>query len=48
MSGHLHLIARTESDFTLSEIMRDFKKFTSKAVIKEIEDESESRRDWMT
>jgi REP element-mobilizing transposase RayT len=47
MPSHLHLISRTESDFTLSDILRDFKKFTSKAIIKEIIDESESRRDWM-
>ncbi len=47
MPSHLHLIARSESNFSLSEILRDFKKFTSKAIIKEIMSESESRRDWM-
>jgi REP element-mobilizing transposase RayT len=47
MSSHLHLIARTESDYSLSDILRDFKKFTSKALIKEILNETESRRDWM-
>jgi REP element-mobilizing transposase RayT len=47
MSNHLHLIARAEGKFTLSEILRDFKKFTSKAIIKEIMEEPESRRRWM-
>lgn len=47
MPSHLHLIARAEGEFSLSEILRDLKKFTSKEIIKQIENESESRRDWM-
>lgn len=47
MPSHLHLIARAESNYTLSDILRDFKKFTSKAIIKQILNEPESRRDWM-
>jgi putative transposase len=47
MPSHLHMIARAEGNFTLSEILRDFKKFTSKAIIRQILDESESRREWM-
>jgi REP element-mobilizing transposase RayT len=47
MSSHLHLIARAEDNFNLSDILRDFKKFTSKAIIKQILDEPESRREWM-
>jgi REP element-mobilizing transposase RayT len=47
MSNHLHLIARAEGKFTLSEILRDFKKFTSKALIRHILEEPESRRDWI-
>ena len=47
MSSHIHLIARAEGNLTLSEILRDFKKFTSKAIIKQILSEPESRRDWM-
>ena len=47
MPSHLHLIVRAESGYSLSDILRDFKKFTSKAIIKEIMEESESRRDWM-
>lgn len=47
MPSHLHLIARADGELTLSEIFRDFKKFTSKAIIKQIISEPESRRDWM-
>jgi REP element-mobilizing transposase RayT len=47
MSSHLHLIARAESNYTLSDILRDFKKYTSKAILKQILNEPESRRDWM-
>ena len=46
MPSHLHLLARSEGMFTLSDILRDFKKFTSKALIKQILSEPESRRDW--
>ena len=47
MSNHLHLIVSAkESD--LSDILRDFKKFTSKQIIKAIQDnEHESRKEWM-
>jgi REP element-mobilizing transposase RayT len=47
MSNHIHLIARAEGSNTLSEILRDFKKYSSKAIIKQIVSEPESRRDWM-
>jgi REP element-mobilizing transposase RayT len=47
MPSHIHLIARAEGKNTLSDILRDFKKFTSKAIIRQIIEESESRRDWM-
>ena len=47
MPSHLHLIARTEGKLTLSEILRDFKKYTSKALIDQILEEPESRRNWM-
>ena len=47
MSSHLHLIARADSNHLLSDIIRDFKKFTSKSVIAQIQTEPESRRDWM-
>ncbi len=47
MPSHLHMICRADGDFTLSEILRDFKKFTAKAIINQIENEPESRREWM-
>ncbi|OIP02871.1 MAG: transposase [Bacteroidetes bacterium CG2_30_32_10] len=47
MPSHIHMIARAEGEFTLSEIIRDFKKYTAKAIIKQIQEEPESRREWM-
>jgi putative transposase len=47
MPSHLHLIAKAEGKYSLSDILRDLKKFTSKALVKQIEEESESRREWM-
>lgn len=47
MSNHLHLLASARND-NLSDILRDFKKFTSKRIIHSIRDnERESRKDWM-
>ena len=47
MSNHLHLIVSAQNA-DLSDILRDFKKFTSKQVVKAIEqNERESRREWM-
>jgi REP element-mobilizing transposase RayT len=47
MSNHLHLIIRADNDNKLSDILRDFKKFTSKKIIRLIQEEPESRREWM-
>ncbi len=47
MSNHVHLIANCESNQNLSDILRDFKKFSSKQIIDSIKSEPESRRDWM-
>jgi putative transposase len=47
MSNHLYLIASAQNH-DLSAILRDFKKFTSKKIIKTIEEsKTEGRRDWM-
>jgi REP element-mobilizing transposase RayT len=46
MPSHLHMIVSTRQE-KLSDIMRDFKKFTSKELIKTIERIHESRRGWM-
>src|SRR5947207_1352840 len=49
MSNHIHLIASSRSETnTLSDILRDFKKFTSNKILKSISNEpGESRRNWM-
>ena len=46
MSNHVHMIAKAEGNYSLPDILRDFKKFTSKAIFKAIsENYSESRRE---
>jgi REP element-mobilizing transposase RayT len=47
MSNHLHLIGCASEGGNLSDILRDFKKFTSKALIDAIKETPESRREWM-
>jgi putative transposase len=47
MSSHLHMIVAGKDNCHLSDILRDFKKYTSKAIIKQILEEPESRKDWM-
>ncbi|PIQ48535.1 MAG: transposase [Cytophagales bacterium CG12_big_fil_rev_8_21_14_0_65_40_12] len=47
MSSHIHLIVSTEDGIPLSSVIRDFKTFTSKALLKSISDINESRREWM-
>jgi putative transposase len=47
MSNHVHLIIGT-SDMKLQDIMRDLKKYTSKAIIDAIKaNPQESRKEWM-
>jgi len=44
MTNHVHLIAKAEGEDSLSDILRDFKKYTSKTIFKAITDnDSESR-----
>lgn len=47
MSNHVHMIVRAKEGYQLSDILRDFKKFTSKGIIKSIQQEGESRKEWM-
>lgn len=47
MSNHMHLICRIREPNTLSDFLRDFKKFTSKQFIKVMNEIGESRRDWL-
>ena len=47
MSSHIHLLCKGTEGFILSDIIRDFKKFTSKKIVQTVLDEPESRREWM-
>lgn len=47
MSNHLHLIANVKPPFQMSNVLRDFKKYTAAMIIKAIQEEPESRRDWL-
>jgi REP element-mobilizing transposase RayT len=48
MTNHIHLIIRAKEGYKLQDILRDYKKFTSKAIIKEIqENPQESRKEWL-
>lgn len=46
MPSHLHMICTSETH-KISDIMRDFKTFTSKQILKTIIEEPESRREWL-
>ncbi|MDN5216021.1 transposase [Fulvivirgaceae bacterium BMA12] len=46
MPSHIHMIISTNKD-PLSSIMRDFKKHTSRKIIKEIGRINESRKEWL-
>ena len=47
MSNHLHLIASAREYCRLSDIIRDFKKFTAKKIISEMKTINESRQTWL-
>ena len=48
MTNHMHMIVGSGGENKVSDILRDFKKFTSKEIIRSLQVEStESRRDWM-
>jgi len=46
MSNHIHLIIQSK-DGKLSDLVRDFKKFTAKQILEKIQIEPESRREWI-
>lgn len=46
MTNHIHLMARSQTG-DLSGTIRDFKNYTSKKFLEEIENQKESRRIWM-
>ncbi|WPP49060.1 REP-associated tyrosine transposase [Catalinimonas niigatensis] len=47
MSNHLHAILSAKEGEDLPSIIRDLKKFTSKAIVKAIQSGPESRRAWL-
>ncbi len=47
MPSHIHLLCRSNNENNLADIMRDFKKFTSKKIINLIKEGTESRREWL-
>jgi len=46
MSNHIHLMVRASGDHRMENIMRDFKKFTSKQIVDRIEKNEKERRSW--
>jgi REP element-mobilizing transposase RayT len=46
MTSHIHMIVSSDG-MDLQEIMRDFKKYTSKSIIQAIHEHPESRREWL-
>jgi REP element-mobilizing transposase RayT len=46
MSNHIHLVVQS-SEGKLSDLLRDFKKFTANTILTKIQTEPESRRIWM-
>ena len=47
MTNHIHMVCTTDPPFKISDFMRDFKKFTAKSVLFDIQSLPESRKDWM-
>ena len=46
MTNHIHMVVQSENG-KLSDLLRDFKKFTARKILDTIENEPESRKDWM-
>ena len=47
MSNHLHLIILAKEKEKLPDIIRDFKRFTTRSIIQQISEEPESRKEWL-
>jgi REP element-mobilizing transposase RayT len=48
MNNHLHMIVSATNDHELPDIMRDFKKFTSRSLVNAIDQNpQESRKEWL-
>ena len=46
MTNHIHMVVQSENG-KLSDLIRDFEKFTARNILDTIESEPESRKDWM-
>lgn len=44
MSNHMHIVMQSKNE-TLSDLVRDFKKFTATSILNKIQNEPESRRE---
>jgi REP element-mobilizing transposase RayT len=47
MTNHLHLIAKASKGFSLTPLANEYKSFTSKIILEDIDAESEVRRIWI-
>lgn len=47
MSNHLHLIIRARDGLRISDIIRDFKRHTANTIIRNIQEQPESRGEWL-
>src|SRR5690606_27567996 len=46
MTNHIHMVVQSQNN-NLSDLIRDFKKFTARAILNEIQTFPESRQEWM-
>jgi len=47
MTNHLHLIARASKDFSLTPLATEYKEFTSKIILQDIDAEPDVRKNWI-
>ena len=47
MTNHIHLVCSVDQPSRMTDFVRDFKQFTAKAILQDIQTLPESRRDWM-
>ena len=47
MSNHIHIICRASDGYLLSNVIRDFKSYTAKQILKLLQDKKDKRIGWM-
>ncbi len=47
MTNHIHIICQTDNLSGLSSLIRDFKSYTAKEIVKKVESENHTRAKWM-